>query len=55
MTENFKVTHTGTGCFILVQNYPVFNQISNYYFSDIKYIIKDYYSVGMWKIKQLKN
>jgi hypothetical protein len=54
MKAEFKVSHRGTGCFILVQNYQSFNEVANYYFSDIKYITKDYCSVGMWKLKQLK-
>ena len=55
MKENFKVTHRGAGCFILVQNYHVLNEVFNYCFAERISVKKDYYSVGFWKIKQLKN
>ena len=55
MTAEFKVSHRGTGFFIIVENYQSLNEVGIYYFSDIKYINKDSCSVGVWKLKELKN
>jgi hypothetical protein len=54
MKAGFKVLNEGTGCYILVQNYHSLNEVVNYYFTYYENIKKDYCSVGVWKVKQLK-
>jgi len=51
MSKDYKVETFGSGCYIIVTNYPDINEIANARFSDKERIKKQEYAIGFWKPK----
>jgi len=51
MSKDYKVTTFGSGCYIIVTNYPEINEIANARFSDKEFIKQREYAIGYWKPK----
>jgi len=55
MKANYKSETVGKGLFIAVVNFHCLNEVCNYCYSNLEYIIKHKKdTVGMWKPKKLK-